>query len=432
MGVKILHLADLHLGYVPRFLDPAKGVQRDGELRDAFRRAVDYALESRNRVSAVIIAGDLFETYRPDSGVRGFAAAQLERLSSASLPVLIIPGTHDSVGYPDSIYRTETFPASVHVLAEPQRRPPLELTLDGERFVFHWLTYEPGEKRSVAEYLRTLKQGLSVEQGLSSGHRVFIAHASLKGSPAWDMRRKDLPVALEDLLASGMDYVALGHYHNFWESGQGRSQGTSGGIDAGGPGRGREGSGVSGGGGSGSVGAGSVEGREAVRSAAKVVYPGTLEGKHFGENGPRYLVVAEFEPGGVTVHKTQFNKRILEEREFSLDSEAVSSEKELVKRIGILAKEDMLLRVTLTGSPEFPLRTEFLEEALSEKFFHIEIEDRTSVLSTISVEATSKEKTVRGMFVRKLREAALSAPEEERPLYELAIKEGLSAFGEGE
>jgi exonuclease SbcD len=385
MGVKILHLADLHLGYVPSYSDQERGIQRSEEFKSAFRRAVDYALEQGNAIRAVIIAGDLFETYQPDPGLRGFVVAQLGRLCASSIPVLAVPGTHDSIGYPDSVYRTQTFPSCVRVLARQFRQPPLELGLDGEKFTFYWFTYEPGENQSVSEYLAGLKLGLPPGGSSEGGYRVFIAHASLMGSPAWEMRRKDVPVALEELLASGMHYVALGHYHNFWES-------------EGGP--------------------------------TKVVYPGTLEGKHFGENGPRYLVVAEFSSGRVRIHKKAFNRRVIEERTLSLDSEAISSEEELVRRIGSFGRDELLLRLTVTGSTEFAVRPEFLKGMLVEKFFHIEVEDDSTVLSSISAEAIAQEKTIRGMFVKKLRQAALSAPEKERAVYELALKEGLSVFGE--
>jgi DNA repair exonuclease SbcCD nuclease subunit len=436
MSEKILHLADLHIGYSPGYLDEPRRSKRSDELKAALRRVVDHALEPRNAIRAVIIAGDLFDAYQPASGDTGFVAAQLERLSSASIPVLVVPGTHDSIGYPESVYLTQSFPPHVYILAGAFRRPPLELRLGGEQFRFYWFTYEPAEKQSLGDYLASIKSSstrpgskagfpgpASTEgsRGVNStavsrehdstagsaeaGYRVLIAHASLKGSPAWEMRRKDLPVSLEDLLSSGMDYVALGHYHNFWESGVGPAR-------------------------AGAVQAGSGKSEAGAARATKVVYPGTLEGKCFGENGPRYLVTAEFGAGRVTLEKTQFNSRVLEERELSLDSETISSEQELARRIASLGREDLLLRLVLTGRPDFPVRAEFLRQALAEKFFHIEIEDGTSVLSSVSTEAIARENTIRGMFVRKLLEGALSASEKDRAVYELALKEGLSAFDE--
>ncbi|UCF78023.1 MAG: hypothetical protein JSW03_07865, partial [Candidatus Eiseniibacteriota bacterium] len=159
-----------------------------------------------------------------------------------------------------------------------------------------------------------------------------------------------------------------------------------------------------------------------------VVYPGTLEGKSFGENGERHLLTAVFEDGRVRVERRPFNRRTLKEESLSLDSEAVSSEGELLERIRSLGGEDLLLKLTLTGSPDFPVRADYLTAALTDDFFHLEIEDETSVLSSALSETVLEEKTIRGMFVRQLREEMLSAPEAERGVYELALKEGLSAF----
>jgi DNA repair exonuclease SbcCD nuclease subunit len=380
MSVRILHLADLHIGYAPGYLGKEKAVIRQEDFKDAFRRSVDYAVDTANRISAVLIAGDLFETYKPNQADRGFVRAQLGRLSSAAIPVLVIPGTHDSMGLPGSVYGTETFPSEVHLLTLPFSETPLELVLDGERFSFYWFTYAPGEATEVGEFLRRVK-----EKPPADGYRVFIAHASVTGSPEWDMRRKDLPVSGEDLLSSQMHYVALGHYHNFCR----------------------------------------LESQQTL-----AVYPGTLEGKSFGENGPRHLVTVSFEGGRARIEKQVFNRRTLEEKTLSLDSEGVATEEELLDRIGSLGREELLLKLTLTGNSDFAVRADFLEEALLEKFFHIEIEDDTSVLSSVLAETLLEEKTIRGMFVRKLKKAMLSLPESERAIYELALKEGLSSFSQ--
>ncbi|KPJ60701.1 MAG: hypothetical protein AMJ46_05455 [Latescibacteria bacterium DG_63] len=378
MSVRIVHLADLHIGYEPGYLDGEKATIRQEDFKDALRRAVDYSVDVKNHIAAVAIAGDLFETHRPKETDRGFVRAQLDRLSSASLPVLIIPGTHDSIGLPGNVYGTETFPPGVHLLTRPFSYVPLELELEGEKFSFYWFTYVPGEKTGVGEFLSTVKSKLPAD-----GYRVFVTHASVKGWPEWDMRRKDLPVTREDLLTSRMHYIGLGHYHNFCTF---QSEDTL------------------------------------------VVYPGTLEGKSFGENGPRHLVVAGFENGRAQIERHAFNKRTLEEKTLSLGSEPVASEEELLERISALGAEDLLLRLTITGSPDFTVRPDYLEEVLMDRFFHIEIEDKTSVLSSVFTEALLEEKTIRGMFVRRLREKMLSLPESERAVYELALKEGLNSL----
>src|SRR5690606_6029463 len=59
--IRVLHLADLHLGYEPPWSGIAKArrKERDGRLA----KAVAWALQ--NDIDLVLIAGDLFETHRP-------------------------------------------------------------------------------------------------------------------------------------------------------------------------------------------------------------------------------------------------------------------------------------------------------------------------------------------------------------------------------
>ena len=440
--MKILHLADLHIGYCPGFLRPDKSRVRSDDFKSAFERAIDYALKPENSIKAVIIAGDLFDSPAPDEAVRGFARAQLGRLSTASIPVLIIPGTHDTIALPESVYRKEFFPSNVHILAAPFSSVPLELVLNGEKFYFYWLAYEPGEKRTVGEFLASVKANLPRD-----GYRVFIAHASLRGSPEWGMRRKDLPVSMEELLSSGMHYVALGHYHDFFESREGSSPPVASGQEEALRGEPRRSE----------AQLGEIQPGAFPSTRTKAVYPGTLEGKAFGENGTRYLVVANFEDGRVRIEKLPFNKRVLEEKVMSLDSEPVSSEEELLKRLESMGNQNLLLKLTLTGNPDFMVRSDFLAQALADRFFYIEIDDATSVLSSLPVEEIMHERTIRGMFVRKLKEALATMPgakegdgaesgpansasgASEKPykkppskmaIYELALKEGLSAFAE--
>src|SRR5690606_3265380 len=59
--IRILHLADLHLGYLPPWKEAAESRRRERDMR--LSAAVDWALA--HGVDLVLIAGDLFETHRP-------------------------------------------------------------------------------------------------------------------------------------------------------------------------------------------------------------------------------------------------------------------------------------------------------------------------------------------------------------------------------
>ena len=68
MSVRILHLADLHLGAsFPSLGD--RGEERTRDLLGAFQRAVDFAVSPEKPVDIVAIAGDLFDTHDPADGI---------------------------------------------------------------------------------------------------------------------------------------------------------------------------------------------------------------------------------------------------------------------------------------------------------------------------------------------------------------------------
>ena len=59
--MKIIHCADLHLDSALRaHVDKDHGKKRRAEILNTFERMVDYAAD--NGVSAIMIAGDMFDT----------------------------------------------------------------------------------------------------------------------------------------------------------------------------------------------------------------------------------------------------------------------------------------------------------------------------------------------------------------------------------
>ncbi len=68
MSVRILHLADLHLGAAfPAYGD--RGPERTRDFLSAFQRAIEFAASPEHPVDLVVIAGDLFDTHDPDESL---------------------------------------------------------------------------------------------------------------------------------------------------------------------------------------------------------------------------------------------------------------------------------------------------------------------------------------------------------------------------
>ena len=191
----ILHTADVHLdrAYAGAGMSPAIASARRQELRDAFRRFIDLALELR--ADAITIGGDLYEHERATSDTGNFIRQQLERLGD--VPALLAPGNHDSY-VPDSLYHRLAWPDNVTIFREPVFAP---VELAG---VTVW-----GAGHDAPDLRRNLLEGFRVPAG---GQHVLLFHGSdvhavPEGKPA------HAPFLPEEIEATGADFALLGHYH---------------------------------------------------------------------------------------------------------------------------------------------------------------------------------------------------------------------------
>jgi len=95
--MKLAHLADLHLGFRQFDRLTARGTnQREADVADAFRRAVDDLLEQQPDL--ILIAGDVFHSVRPANAAILFLFQQLQRVRTGlpDAPVVMIAGNHDT------------------------------------------------------------------------------------------------------------------------------------------------------------------------------------------------------------------------------------------------------------------------------------------------------------------------------------------------
>ncbi len=374
MSVRILHLADLHLGTAFPAMGE-RGPERTRDLLHAYLRAVEFAASDAHPVDLLAIAGDLFDTHDPDEGLVFQVESSFERLSRAGVHVLLVPGTHDAYSYRRSIYRRLRLREGSHLFVGPRLSPGPVFTISGETVQTYGIAYDPSvSERPLAEFTRT---------GVADYH-VAVLHAALQDSPTWKIRPSDLPVDRAEIAASGLHYLALGHYHNFVE----------------------------------------------VREAGSVaVYPGTLEGRRFGEDGARYLVLATVSRGSVAIERKIWNVRRLSQVPIDFLTAEIHDERKLLERITTLAGEREIVRVRLEGAADFIFEPERALAALREKFFHLEIEDHTYLMDAALLGQFRDEATIRGAFVRRsLDRVSRAATPKEREIATLALRIGLAEF----
>jgi DNA repair exonuclease SbcCD nuclease subunit len=87
--IKILHTADVHLGREFPLLRE-KGTEHRNQLLKTFERIIDLAINEK--VSLLLIAGDLFDTNDVYGITIGKVLAALEKLQGKNIPVCILPG----------------------------------------------------------------------------------------------------------------------------------------------------------------------------------------------------------------------------------------------------------------------------------------------------------------------------------------------------
>jgi DNA repair exonuclease SbcCD nuclease subunit len=367
MTVRILHAADLHLGRAFPHLGDV-GVTRERDLLDTFERICTEALD--NEVAALLVAGDLFDTFAPSADVVGRVQGHLERLTRAGVQVYVVPGDADSATYERSIWRREAF-AGVHVFLSPTFETQSFEVGDTTVHV-HGIAFD----RSInPEPLGTLQTG-------AAGVHIALLHATVDGPGAPVGAQHYFPVDSAELFSSGVSYIALGHLHE-------RRQ---------------------------------IPGRD----GALACYPGSPEGLDTTEEGARYVALVEVGEGPPEVSFLEVNRRRIVNA--TLDTTDCSADG-VLNKLCDLAGDDVMLTALLTGTPLEMLDEHALVHSVADTFFSIEARDETTLSSSPFIHSVAGENTIRGHFVETLeRRISGTRDAEERAALERALKLGLRSL----
>lgn len=193
--VRLLQTSDVHLG--PRMREPDGLLHRDECVCPIH---VLRHLADEHDVDVVLIVGDLFEHARVSHQLVEETFAELARLDA---DVVLLPGNHD-VHDDTAVYRRQrtTVDASgIHFLDDP-----LGATVDvADGALRIWAR----AMEDHAPHYRPLENVAP-----HPGDRWFVAAAHGHFVPTMDRERhRSSRFAIEDVDATGADYVALGHWH---------------------------------------------------------------------------------------------------------------------------------------------------------------------------------------------------------------------------
>ena len=187
------------------------------------------------------------------------------------------------------------------------------------------------------------------------------------------------PLSPAEIETSGLDYLALGHIH--------------------------QGSGL----------------RRAGRTFW--AYPGCPEGRGFDELGDKGFLTGTVEPGQVKLTFIPFARHRYQW--LTADVTGVDPLEALRRELPPHPEAD-IFRMVLTGETEEPPRLDALYDALSPDCFYLELQDRTTRCRDLWEHCG--EDTLRGLFLRDLRQRYDAAPAEEKPRLLQAARFGLAAL----
>ncbi len=209
--LRIIHTADVHLGARHDDLGEQASAQRERQFA-AFKATVDLALAEK--VDLFLIAGDLFDSnVQPKRSVER-VAGELERLAEARIRTVIIPGTHD-VYDRASIYRAYDLKA----LAGSAEADDLVTILTPDLARIHLPALDAVVHGTVFDTKRAPHSPL---QGFDAAAdpdgaewQVGMVHGSISIPGKTD--RDEVVITTEEIAASHLDYLALGHWHSAQE-----------------------------------------------------------------------------------------------------------------------------------------------------------------------------------------------------------------------
>jgi len=361
MAFRFLHLADLHLESSFGGLPETRERLRQA-THEAFRRAVDYAIESQ--LHAVLVAGDLYDDSVLSLKTELFFTEQVERLARAGVWFVAVCGNHDPGA---ARYRSAQLGLEADERGEKDWRQRVRLLRRPEPEIVH-ITGRAGnpvgvvvgaghesdrEQRNLAANFPRVPDALPV---------VGLLHTQIAGARAAEGHERYAPSTTADYEGSDYSYWALGHIHV----------------------------------------------RQRAVPGLPVFYAGNLQGRNPKETGPKggYRVEAEAgsaaEPTFVPLAPVRWERlTVAVDPSWSTPAALVEKLAQRIEGEKAVAEQQLAVRIELSGRSSLasalrePEECHFIAEELRERTGSLEIQLRSERLTRpVDVEALRQSPTV--------------------------------------
>jgi DNA repair protein SbcD/Mre11 len=357
--LRIVHTADVHLGARHADLGDQASAQRERQFA-AFRATVDLALDEK--VDLFLVAGDLFDSnVQPRRSVER-VAAQLERLVAGKVRSVLIPGTHD-VYDRASLYRTY----DLETLAGSGPDDDFVTVLTPDRPFVHLRTCDVvvfgqvfATKRAPKSPLADLDSAVIPE----ATYRIGMVHGAIAIPGKTD--RDEVVITTDEIARSGLDYLALGHWHS-------AQQATAGGVT--------------------------------------YAYAGAPEPVALDQDraGKALLVTLDRAGTGttVTVEERQVGRTRFEK--LRIDAAAIATQPAFIDGVAKRADPDLVLDVRIEGvrPDERDLHLDEIEKALAPSFLKVRVRDGS--VPALTEGSLPSPDTIAGAFIRDVEATILES-----------------------
>ncbi len=205
--MKLLHSADWQLGKC--FKQFGSKAEELRQVRfETLRRALQIARE--RGVDAFVVAGDLFEDNEVDDSVVCSAVNAFAEFSD--VPVFLLPGNHDPFIGPGSVWNRQSFLAAPKNVRVFRNAKFVEV---GDGYLLASPLQQKNSTIDPSLKLVELAASLSTDRV-----QVGITHGALAIPSKHELN--DFPIALNAASRAKLDYLAVGHWHNWHVGDDGR------------------------------------------------------------------------------------------------------------------------------------------------------------------------------------------------------------------
>jgi DNA repair exonuclease SbcCD nuclease subunit len=370
--IRLLHLADAHLGATYSGFEPVAETRRK-EVLEAFRGLPEAAEE--HGVHAVAVCGDLFDGPKPDERLVAAVREVSRRLREAGRPIFAVPGNHDSISLDPSLY--ENALPGAHIFTEPAFAEPAVADTEAGPLAVYGFAYDPARESDPLSSFRRADR---------PGPHVVLLHGAVPDAPHWG-EPSSLSLPAEGLAGLDADYVALGDYHRFRPP-------------------------------------------EEFGTGMRACYAGSFAAVDISEEGPRGYAVADLESGTPprVRHVSSGVREVI--RLGDVDVGACADELAVAELLRARAPDASIPVARLVGEPAFPLDAEIVRFDLEERYGCVRVEDATRFYASRRLAEIAQEPTVAGHAARLgLSRVGEEDDAEERIEAERALRIALRSLG---